>query len=86
MEELYRRVDRFSMLEDNIRAVIQTVMVINQPTEGNKQFGKKSSKSKKGQSRGQKRSHDQSQKKRELSQAEYLVRKAFTHYSRLARV
>ena len=48
MEELYRRPDRYSMLEDNIRAVIQTVMITNQLTEGNKPSGKKSSESKEG--------------------------------------
>ena len=60
MEELYRRANRYSMLEDNIQAATQTVMIINQSAEGNKPFGKKPSKSKEGQSRDQKRSHDQS--------------------------
>ena len=35
-EELYRRVDRYSMLEDNISVAVQTVMITNEPTEGNK--------------------------------------------------
>ena len=56
------------MLEDNIRAATHIVMIINQPTEGNKPFGKKLCGSKDGQSRDQKRSRDQSQKKRELPQ------------------
>ena len=51
MEKLYRRADRYSMLEDNIRAMIQTVMITNHPTEGNKPLGKKPSESKEGQSR-----------------------------------
>ena len=51
MEELYRRVDRFSMLEDNICAATQTVMITNQPTKGNKPPGKKPFESKGGQSR-----------------------------------
>ena len=68
MEELYRRVDRYSMLEDNIHAVTQTFMITNQPIEGNKALGKMPSESKEGQSRDRKRSHDQSQKKRELPQ------------------
>ena len=48
MEELYRRVDRYSMLEDNIGAATQTIMVKNQPIEGNKPSGKKRSESKEG--------------------------------------
>ena len=58
----------YSMLEDNIRVAAQTVIITNQPTEGNKPPEKKLSKFKEGQSRDQKRSRDQSQKKRELSQ------------------
>ena len=60
MEELYRRVDRYSMLEDNIRVATQTIMITNQPDERNKPPGKKPSKSKEGQGRDQKRSRDQS--------------------------
>ena len=48
MEELYRRVDRYLMLENNIRAATQTVMITNQLSEGNKPPGKKPSKSKEG--------------------------------------
>ena len=51
MEELYRQAHRYSILEDNIRAATQTVMITNQPTKGNKPPGKKSSESKEGQSR-----------------------------------
>ena len=51
MEELYRRADKYSMLEDNIWAAAQTVMTTNQPIEGNKPPEKKLSKSKEGQSR-----------------------------------
>ena len=43
------------MLEDNIRAATQTVMITNQ-LEGNKPPGKKSIESKEGQSRDRKRS------------------------------
>ena len=68
MEELYKWVNRYSMMEDNIHAATQIVMIINQPTEGNKLPGKKPSKSKEGQSRDRKQSRDQSQKKRELPQ------------------
>ena len=60
MEELYRRADRYSTLDDNIRVVTQTIMIISKPVESNK-----SSKSKEGQSINRKRSRDQSQKKRE---------------------
>ena len=51
MEELYRRADRYSMLEDNICAATQTVMIISQSAEGNKPPRKKPSESKEGQSR-----------------------------------
>ena len=66
MEESYKRADRYSMLEENICEVTQTVMITNQPAERNKPPGKKPSESKEGQSRHRKRSRDQSQKKREL--------------------
>ena len=56
------------MLEDNIRAATQIVMITNQPAEGNKPPGKKLSKSKEGKSRDRKRSRDQSEKKKELLQ------------------
>ena len=68
MEELYRRADKYSMLEDNIRVAVQTIMIINQTVEGNKSFRKKLSKFKEGQGRDLKLSYDQSQKKRELPQ------------------
>ena len=60
MEELYRRADRYSMLEDNIGVATQTIMVTNQPIEGNKLSEKKRSESKEGQSRDRKRFCDQS--------------------------
>ena len=66
MKELYRRADRYSMLEDNIHPAIHTVMITSQLAEGNKSPGKKPSKSKEGQSRDRNMSRDQSQKKREL--------------------
>ena len=65
MEELYRRADRYSTLEDNIHATTQTVMITSKPTECNKPEGKKSFESKEGQSKNQKLSRDQSQIKRE---------------------
>ena len=40
MEELYKWVDKYSMLEDNIRATVPTVMITSQPIEGYKKFGK----------------------------------------------
>ena len=48
MEELYRQANKYSMLEDNIYAITQTVMITNQPAEGNKPSEKKSSESKEG--------------------------------------
>ena len=68
MEELYRRADRYSTLEDNIRAATQTVMITNQPAEKDKLAGKNPSTSNKGQNGDRKRSRDQSQKRRELLQ------------------
>ena len=41
MEELYRRADRYSMLEDNICVATQTVMITSKPAESNKLEGKK---------------------------------------------
>ena len=58
MEELYRRADKYSTLEDNIRAATQTVLIIRKPTESNTSERKKPSKSKEGQSRNRKRSRD----------------------------
>ena len=49
MEELYRRDDKYSMLEDNIRVAAQTVMITNKSVEGNKPLRKKSSRSKEGE-------------------------------------
>ena len=59
MEELYRWADRYSTLEDNIRAATQIVMITSKPAKSNNQEGKKSSESKEGQSRNRKRSRDQ---------------------------
>ena len=42
-EELYRRVDRYSTLEDNIRAATQTVMITRKPAGNGKTKGKKPS-------------------------------------------
>ena len=41
MEELCRQVDKYLMLEHNIRAATQTVMITNQLTKGNKSSRKK---------------------------------------------
>ena len=69
MEELYRRADRYSMLEENVRAATQTVMITSQSTKGNKLPGKKPSGSKEGQNRDRrKRFGDQPLKKKELPQ------------------
>ena len=48
MEELYRRADRYSTLEDNIRTATQTVMITIKPVESNKLEGKKPSEPKEG--------------------------------------
>ena len=88
MEELYKRADRYSTLEDNICAATQIVMIISKPTESNKSMRKKSFESKEGQSKNRKQSRDQSQKKREPQQCnppEHLIREAAIPPSRLAR-
>ena len=55
---------RYSMLEDNIHVITQTVMITNQPNERNKPSGKKPPESKEGRSKDQKGSRDQSQKQK----------------------
>ena len=65
MEELYRRADKYSILEDNIRAASQTVMITVQSSKPatKVQFEQKGS-----QSKNKKRSRDQSERKREPPQ------------------
>ena len=60
MEELYRREDKFSTLEDNIRAVSQTVMIT---TQSNKPTAKGPSEQKSSQNKGQKRPDGQAEKR-----------------------
>ena len=48
MEELYRRVHRYSKLENNIRATTQTVMITSKLIQSNKPVGKKPSEFKEG--------------------------------------
>ena len=48
MEELYRRADRYSTLEDNICIATQTIMITSKPVESNKPEEKRSSKPKEG--------------------------------------
>ena len=62
MEELYRRADKFSTLEDNIRAASQTVMITAQ---NNKPATKGLSEQKINQSKSQKCPNGQSEKKRD---------------------
>ena len=64
MEELYRWADRYSTLEDNIHAATQIVMITSKLAESSKLEVKNPFGSKEGQSRTQKRSYDQSQKKK----------------------
>ena len=49
MEELYRRADRYSTLEDNIRVATQTVMTTSKPTGSSKSERKKPPKPREGQ-------------------------------------
>ena len=62
MEELYRRADICSTLEDNIRAASQTVMITAQNTKPAK---KGEPEQKRNQTKDQKRSQEQSERKRE---------------------
>ena len=48
MEELYMQENRYSTLEDNIRAATQIVMITSKPVESNKPEGKKLIKPKEG--------------------------------------
>ena len=54
MEELYRRVDRYSTLEDNIRAGTQVVMIISKSVGSSKPEVKKPFEPKEGQSKNRK--------------------------------
>ena len=49
MEELYKRVDRYSTLEDNIRPATQIIMITRKLAGSSKPEGKKSPKPKEGQ-------------------------------------
>ena len=62
MEELYRRADKFSTLEDNIRAASQTVMITAQ---NNKPAAKGPSEQKNNKGKSRKRPDEQSKKKKE---------------------
>ena len=65
MEELYRQADRYSTLEDNIRATSQMVMI----TAQNIKPAKNGQPEQKGsQTKDQKRSREQSERKREPPQ------------------
>ena len=65
MEELYRREDKYSTLEDNICAATQTVMIMSKLVGNSKPEGKKQPESDQGQGKNGKRPRDQPQKKRE---------------------
>ena len=62
MEELYRRADKFSMLEDNIRAASQTVMITAQNT---KPAARSPSEQKRSQGKSQKLPNGQPKKKKD---------------------
>ena len=62
MEELYRRENKFSTLEDNIRAASQTIMIT---TQSAKLATKGSSEQKSSQNKGQKSPKGQSEKRKE---------------------
>ena len=68
MEEFYKRADRYSMLEDNICAATQTVMITSKPDGSSKVEGKKPLKPGEGQGKNQKRPRDHPHKKREPPQ------------------
>ena len=68
MEELYRRTDRYSTLEDNIRAATQTVMITSKPAGNGKPEGKKQFEPGEGLGKNQKQTRDPPSKKREPPQ------------------
>ena len=65
MEELYRRADKFSTLEDNIRAASQTIMITAQ---SNQPAAKGPFEQKSNQGKSQKRPDGQSEKKKDPPQ------------------
>ena len=65
MEERYQRADKYSTLEDNIRAASQTVMIT---TQSGKAATKSQPEQKGSQSKSQKRPQEQSKKKRDPPQ------------------
>ena len=65
MEELYRRADKFSTPEDNIRTASQIVMIT---TQSGKPATKGSSEQKSSQNKGQKSPEGQSEKRKEPPQ------------------
>ena len=65
MEELYRRADKFSTLEDNIQATSQTIMIT---TQSGNPTAEGSSEQKGSQNKGQKRPDGQSEKRKESPQ------------------
>ena len=65
MEELYKRADKYSTLEDNIWATSQTVMIT---TQSSRPATTSQSEQKASQRKNQKRSRDQSERKREPPQ------------------
>ena len=65
LEELYRRVDKYSTLEDNIRAASQTVMIT---VQSDKPTSKSQPEQKGSQGKGQKHPQEQSEKKRDPPQ------------------
>ena len=64
-EELYQRANKFSTLEDNIRAASQTVMIT---TQSSKPTAKGPSEQKSSQDKGQKRPDGQSEKRKDPPQ------------------
>ena len=61
MEELYQWADKFSTLEDNIRAASQTIMIT---TQSNKPTAKGPSEPKSSHNKGQKRLDGQAEKRK----------------------
>ena len=55
MKELYRRADRSSTLEDNIRVATQTIMITSKPVGNDKLKGKKRLGPDEGQGKNRKR-------------------------------
>ena len=79
MEELYRRANRYSTLEDNLRVATQTVMIISKSTGNSKPEGKKPPKP--GERQNKKRKRLREEGAHAIHSSEYHLREAAASHS-----